>query len=57
VARALDRVGVPHPGIFTDAVVFRRCPTCGERNVVREDDFVCAVCDSALPMQWNFEPD
>lgn len=57
MARALDRVGVPHPGAFTDAVIFRRCPTCGERNVVRGDDFVCAVCDSALPTRWNFAPD
>lgn len=57
VARALDSLGVPHPGTFTDTVIFRRCPTCSERNLVRDDDFICAVCDSALPMQWNFAPD
>jgi hypothetical protein len=54
VARALDRAGVRHPGAFTQTVIFRRCPTCGERNVVRDDDFTCAVCDSALPARWNF---
>jgi hypothetical protein len=56
VAEALDRIGVPHPGDFTDKVVFRRCPDCGERNIVREDDFTCALCDSALPAHWNFTP-
>ena len=50
VGRALDRLAVQHPGDFTDKVVFRRCPTCGERNIVREDDFTCGLCDSALPV-------
>ena len=54
VGTALDRLGVRHPGEFTDKVVFRRCPSCGERNIVRDDDFTCALCDSALPTLWNF---
>jgi len=57
VATALDRLGVRHPGGFTDKVVFRRCPTCGERNIVRDSDFTCALCNSALPTQWNFTSD
>lgn len=57
VASALDRVGVPHPGGFTDRVTFRRCPVCGERNIVRDEDFTCALCGSALPTQWNFASD
>ena len=52
--RALDRLGVAHPGEFTEKIVFRRCPVCGERNIVREHDFTCALCASALPAQWNF---
>lgn len=54
VGRALDKIGIPHPGRFTEQIVFRRCPSCGERNMVRENDFVCALCDEALPAQWNF---
>jgi hypothetical protein len=54
VSRALDRARVPHPGDFTDKVVFRRCPACAERNIVRDDDFTCALCNSALPTHWNF---
>lgn len=25
------------------------CPRCGERNLVRYGDFICAICDAALP--------
>jgi hypothetical protein len=53
VAEALDRAGLLHPDDFTDKVVFRRCPACDERNIVREGDFTCALCDSTLPTQWN----
>jgi hypothetical protein len=54
VGRALDGLGIPHPDDFTERVVFRRCPACGQRNIVREDDFVCALCDGVLPVEWNF---
>lgn len=54
VAAALDRIGVPHPGRFTEEFTFRRCPRCGERNVVRDGEFVCAICGADLPLAWNF---
>jgi hypothetical protein len=54
VGRALDRIGVPHPNRFTDEFTFRRCPQCGQRNIVRDGDFTCAVCDAQLPESWNF---
>lgn len=50
VAAALDAAGIPHPGGFTDAVVFRRCAACGQRNIVHDGDFACAVCDTPLPV-------
>ncbi|WBB70775.1 hypothetical protein [Micromonospora sp. WMMD812] len=49
VADALDRAGVGRPEGFTAAVVFRRCLACGERNVVRDDDYICALCGAELP--------
>jgi hypothetical protein len=55
VEDALDRAGVAHPGRFTDEFVFRRCPGCGERNVVKDGFFVCAICDEDLPATWNFD--
>ena len=54
VRQSLDSLGIAHPGDFTDKVIFRRCPSCGERNIVRDGDFVCALCDSDLPARWNF---
>jgi hypothetical protein len=56
VAAALHRAGLAAPGGFTAAVVFRRCASCQERNVVRDDDFVCAVCGALLPLRWNLDP-
>ncbi|MEV5529095.1 hypothetical protein [Streptomyces prunicolor] len=53
VARALDLAGIGRPPGFTHAVVFRRCETCREINIVREDDFVCVFCGSDLPVDWN----
>lgn len=54
LATALDRAGIPHPGRFTVEVIFRRCPACGERNLVKDDWFACAICDAELPRAWNF---
>lgn len=54
VAAALDRARLPHPGRYTAEVIFRRCPSCGERNVVRDGWFVCAICGRDLPHEWNF---
>jgi hypothetical protein len=55
VADALRRAGIRHPDGYTRPVVFRRCPSCGERNLVRDEDFTCALCDQPLPLHWNFE--
>jgi hypothetical protein len=54
VGQALDRIGVPHPGRFTEEFTFRRCLRCLERNLVRDGDFTCAICDAELPASWNF---
>jgi len=54
VAAALDRAGIAHDGGFTDEMIFRRCAECGQRNIVKEGDFTCAVCGASLPENWNF---
>ncbi len=54
LATALDRAGIPHPGRFTIEVTFRRCVACGERNLVKDDWYACAICDAELPRDWNF---
>lgn len=54
VMAALDRAGLAHTDGFTYEAIFRRCPGCGERNVVKDGDFTCAVCGGVLPVTWNF---
>ncbi|MBM4356144.1 MAG: hypothetical protein FJ109_20525 [Deltaproteobacteria bacterium] len=55
VHSALEAAGLRHPGGFTFVAIFRRCPKCGGRNLVKDDWFVCALCDAELPLTWNFE--
>ncbi|MFF3336899.1 hypothetical protein ACFYWX_46680 [Streptomyces sp. NPDC002888] len=55
VSLALDRAGIVHPTGFTQEVVFRRCLSCQQLNVVREEDFVCVFCDGVLPQEWNVD--
>ncbi|MFJ9823828.1 hypothetical protein ACIRSU_05570 [Streptomyces sp. NPDC101160] len=55
VAAALDAAGLAHPGRLTHAVVFRRCaePACAALNLVRDEEYACAVCAAPLPRDWN----
>lgn len=53
VAEALDRIGIHHPGRFTAEFHFRRCPACGERNLVKDGVFECLICGGELPRAWN----
>ncbi len=55
VAAALDAIPLAHPGQFTAPYIFRRCPVCGQINLVKDGDFVCAVCGANLPPQWNLD--
>lgn len=49
VAAALGRLGLVTPEGYTRAFLFRRCPRCGQFNLVKDDWFYCGACDSALP--------
>ncbi|GAA3478041.1 hypothetical protein [Streptomyces yanii] len=55
VAEALDRAGVARPSGFTHEVIFRRCPSCQQINLVRAADFVCVFCNGILPQEWNVD--
>ena len=54
VQHALDGVGVAHPGAFTTTFDFRRCPACGQTNLIKDGTFRCDVCDTELSRAWNF---
>jgi hypothetical protein len=53
VANALEAIPLPHPAHFTQVYHFRRCPDCHQLNLIKDGVFVCAVCDSDLPVEWN----
>lgn len=55
VAAALEQIPLPHPGSFTHVVQFRRCPVCRQLNLIKEEVFVCVLCDAELPLEWNLE--
>jgi len=48
LAAALDHAGIAHPATWTHAFEFRRCDACGERNLIKDDHYVCAICDADL---------
>jgi len=54
VSTALQKMALTPPPTFTDAYTFRRCPSCDQRNLVKDDWWVCGVCDADLPRSWNF---
>lgn len=55
VQEALEGLGVEHPEAFTHAFDFRRCPSCGQTNLIKDGIFVCDGCDEQLPRAWNYQ--
>ncbi|WP_254507530.1 hypothetical protein [Anatilimnocola floriformis] len=54
VQHALQSTGIQHPQNFTNALIFRRCPSCRATNVVKDHWLHCEVCGAELPAEWNF---
>jgi len=55
VAEALAQAGIQGPACYTTEFIFRLCEQCGQINLVKEQLFECAVCNSILPAAWNFK--
>ncbi|MFI6015384.1 hypothetical protein ACIBAG_42610 [Streptomyces sp. NPDC051243] len=53
VEYSLRRLGIKHPSGFTETFTFRLCPTCAERNLVKDSYFFCVFCEAELPLNWN----
>ncbi|MEM6533928.1 MAG: hypothetical protein AAF654_15005 [Myxococcota bacterium] len=54
VRAVLDKLPVDSPEALTHPFVFRRCTNCGQRNIVKDNWFVCSACDADLDRAWNF---
>ena len=57
VASAFARAGLEAPPAFGLACVFRLCPACGRKNIVKDEVFECGVCGAALPAAYNCQED
>ena len=53
VQQALNRIPLNHPGEFTTKFIFRRCTQCNQINIVKENLFICSVCNAKLSSSWN----
>ncbi len=53
VRKYLTKIGFEHPDGFTTEFIYRKCDKCETINVVKDDWYVCAVCDKDLDKQWN----
>jgi hypothetical protein len=49
VESALSKIQIDRPLGFTMEFIFRRCDSCDRINIIKNELFVCAVCDSPLP--------
>ena len=54
VEDTLDRIPIDHPSHFTTEFIFRRCDDCSQINIVKDNLFICSVCNSILSDEWNF---
>lgn len=54
VANALQLAGIAAPEHFSSSYEFRRCRQCQAINIIKDDVLECAVCEAALPEDWNF---
>jgi hypothetical protein len=54
VGQALAAANTPHPTDFTMKCIFRLCENCGTKNLIKDDWYVCGVCQSPLNFEWNF---
>jgi hypothetical protein len=54
VEAALHKIKIHHPSYFTIEFTFRRCCSCSQINIVKDNLFTCLVCNSILSDEWNF---
>ena len=54
VQNALTSTSLPFPNRWSKEFHFRRCSSCLSINVVKDDVYICAVCNSDLDLKWNF---
>jgi hypothetical protein len=52
---ALNKISINHPSCFTSEFIFRHCSSCLQINIIKDNFFICSVCNSNLSHEWNFK--
>lgn len=55
VVDAIVLISNDYPESFDPAFLFRKCPSCSQINIVKDEWYFCEVCQSPLPTEWNFQ--
>lgn len=55
VQQALNKIPITSPDRFTSEFIFRLCNYCEQINIVKDNWFLCGVCNRELPTGWNFD--
>lgn len=48
IDEVLTKLDLDYPTYFTQAFVFRICPSCNTINIIKDSFFVCSMCETAL---------
>ena len=49
IDRVLSKVGIEYPEYLTTEFVFRICEKCKNINIVKDNYYVCLICNADLP--------
>lgn len=49
VAQALRSLNIDFPATFTHTFIFRKCSQCHTVNIIKDNQFECAVCQLPIP--------
>jgi hypothetical protein len=54
VGAALGGIFADPPRAFSREFTFRRCPSCAQILIIKDNWFVCDICGADAPSEWNF---
>ncbi|WP_372366240.1 hypothetical protein [Candidatus Uabimicrobium sp. HlEnr_7] len=54
ISDVLAKTNMIFPSFFDKSFIFRRCVSCQQINIVKDDIYECAVCETSLNLEWNF---
>ncbi len=54
VRKTLNALELDSPDEFTEEYIFRKCPSCFQRNVVKDGWYYCNNCGHELPAEYNY---